>query len=273
MGWMASKPQTARPLEPDPWVRAEVSREDVARALLAGGMAGVVSHDRPNVIWKLSRLCEGDEDSQFGLTGVDELAFEEVLRLMAQAGGIDADPTVRHGVVRVDPEVLIERLELAGDRLAEAARAGARIVLATGHPDGPNILYAAVGRLMEEHGAEVITPAEGRDFKHRGRRRRIDYADRVAVMSNGVRGVHTHSPHAMEMILAADRPDLVLADHGFAGAAIEAGVDTVSVADVNDPALVVAEAKGRGGPVIVMDDNVEPEDYWPCFQVIASRFA
>jgi hypothetical protein len=76
----------------------------------------------------------------------------------------------------------------------------------------------------------------------------------------------------MERMLEVATPDLVFADHGFAGAAIEAGVDTVSIADINDPALVVARSQGRAGPVVVMDDNVQPEAYWPCFQVLASRF-
>jgi hypothetical protein len=63
----------------------------------------------------------------------------------------------------------------------------------------------------------------------------------------------------------------VLADHGFAGAAIDAGVETLSVADVNDPALIVAKAQGRTDVVVVMDDNVAPGDYWPCFQAAAAR--
>ena len=75
----------------------------------------------------------------------------------------------------------------------------------------------------------------------------------------------------MNRILDAETPDLVFADHGFAGAGIERGVDTLAIADVNDPALVVARAQGRCGPVIVMDDNVSPESYWPCFQAIVSR--
>jgi hypothetical protein len=83
---------------------------------------------------------------------------------------------------------------------------------------------------------------------------------------------HTHRPDAMHRMLADERPDLVLADHGFAGAAIEAGVDTVSVADVNDPALLVAKAQGRTGVVIVMDDHVAPDAYWPCFQAAAAAF-
>jgi hypothetical protein len=48
-------------------------------------------------------------------------------------------------------------------------------------------------------------------------------------------------------------------------------VDTLAIADVNDPALVVARAQARCGPLIVMDDNVSPESYWPCFQAIVSR--
>ena len=69
----------------------------------------------------------------------------------------------------------------------------------------------------------------------------------------------------MHRILEAERPDLVLADHGFAGAAIEAGVETISIADVNDPALLVARAQGRTEHVLVFDDHVDPNDYWPVF--------
>jgi hypothetical protein len=75
----------------------------------------------------------------------------------------------------------------------------------------------------------------------------------------------------MDRMLDDATPDLVFADHGFAGAAIERGVDAVSIADVNDPALLVAQAQGRTRTVIVMDDNVAPQAYWPCFQAIAAR--
>jgi hypothetical protein len=91
------------------------------------------------------------------------------------------------------------------------------------------------------------------------------------VLTDQASARHTHSPDAMNRILDAETPDLVFADHGLAGAAIERGVDTLAIADVNDPALVVARAQGRCGPVIVMDDNVSPESYWPCFQAIVSR--
>ncbi len=55
------------------------------------------------------------------------------------------------------------------------------------------------------------------------------------MVTDGERPRHTHWPEAMRRMLADERPDLVIADHGLAGAAIEAGVETLSIADVNDP--------------------------------------
>jgi hypothetical protein len=92
------------------------------------------------------------------------------------------------------------------------------------------------------------------------------------MVTDAERPRHTHRPDAMERILAEERPDLVVADHGFAGAAIEARVETMSVADVNDPALIVAKAQGRTEVVVVLDDHVPAEAYWPCFQGVAGRF-
>jgi hypothetical protein len=90
------------------------------------------------------------------------------------------------------------------------------------------------------------------------------------MLTDGLEPRHTHWPHAMWRMLDRARPDLVVADHGMAGAAIEADVETVSIADVNDPALIVAKAQGRTEIVVVMDDHVEPDAYWPCFQAIAA---
>jgi hypothetical protein len=91
------------------------------------------------------------------------------------------------------------------------------------------------------------------------------------MLTDDERPLHTHDGDVMTRILAEATPDLVLADHGFAGAAIERGIEAISIADVNDPALLVAREQGRTEVVIVMDDNVEPDAYWPCFQVIAAR--
>jgi hypothetical protein len=273
MDEMASKPHPGVLSEPHAWIRGEQERETLRRALLDSGAAGVNSHDRPNVLWKIKRLCDGDPDSQFGISGVSGRPFEEVLRLVAEASGIDGDVTLRHGLVMVDPDRVLESFEAIGGRLALAADRGERVLLATGHPTGLPLLYQETGKLLADHGAKVIRPLESFMWHDdQGRRRQIRYFAGVAMLTDRASTLHTHSPDAMERMLKEMTPDLVFADHGFAGAAIEAGVETVSIADVNDPALVVARAQGRAGPVAVMDDNVEPESYWPCFQVIASRF-
>jgi hypothetical protein len=68
----------------------------------------------------------------------------------------------------------------------------------------------------------------------------------------------------MELVLEqAGEVDLVVGDHGWAGAAAERGIDVVAVADINDPALAMAKAEGRVGVVLGMDDNVLPAAYDP----------
>jgi hypothetical protein len=179
-------------------------------------------------------------------------------------------------VVIVDPDRVLDACAEAGERLAMAARRGERVLMATGHPSGLLQLYQEVGRLLVDRGAKLVRPLDGFTWEVEEpslrRRRQIRYFRGVAVLTDRASSLHTHSPEAMERMLDDTVPDLVVADHGLAGAAIEAGVDTVGVADVNDPALVVARAQGRTGPVIVMDDNVQPDTYWPCFQAIASAF-
>jgi Phosphatase len=269
---VASKAHLPPFAEPDPWIPGRFPRDRLLTALVSSGVAGVNSHDRPNVLWKIRRLVQGDPDSQFGLSGVGSIPAEEVLRLVAEASGIDRDPSLLHGPVRVDPERVLEACEEIGQRLAVSAERGERVLLATGHPTGLPLLYQETGRLLVDAGAKLVRPLEGFTWKEGRRRREIRYFQGVAMLTDRASALHTHGSEAMERMLAEVTPDLVFADHGFAGAAIEAGVPTVSIADVNDPALVVAHAQGRAGPVVVMDDNVQPEDYWPCFQAIASQF-
>jgi hypothetical protein len=269
----ASQPHLLRLPKPDErWVPRPYPREELLDALIEGGMAGVVTHPMDNVLWKIGLLCDGDAGSQFGLSGVDVLGEAEVLRIVAEASGFEVDPSRRFGPVRVDPDPVLEACEGVGDRLALACRRGERMILATGHPTGLPLLYMEVGRELVKRGVTLLTPFDGRQWEEGRRgRREIRYFHSVAMLIGHGSALHTHSAEPMERMLDEARPDLVFADHGFAGGAIEAGIDTVSIADVNDPALIVAKAQGRTEHVIVMDDNVRPEAYWPCFQAICSR--
>jgi hypothetical protein len=270
----APEPNLARLPKPDErWQPRAYPREELLQAILHGGMSGVVSHPLDNVLWKIGLLCDGDERSQFGLTGVDALSEAEVLELVARESGWTPDPTARFGPFRVVAEYVLDACERVGDRLALACERGESAILATGHPTGLPLLYIEVGRELQRRGVELLTPFEGQPFQDaRHGHREIRYFHKVAMLVGHGSALHTHSSRPMELMLAeGPRPDLVFADHGFAGAAIEAGIDTVSIADVNDPALIVAKAQGRTEAVVVMDDNVRPESYWPCFQAIVAR--
>jgi hypothetical protein len=119
----------------------------------------------------------------------------------------------------------------------------------------------------------VLTPASGWAYEvetPRGAERRsIRYIEGVAALAAGASLHHTHDAEPMRAILrdlSADGgswPDLVRADHGWAGAAGQAGIDTVGFADCNDPALFAGEAEGKVHTVVPLDDNVLPDHYTP----------
>jgi len=266
----------ARLPEPDArWEPAPVDRDELARALVAGGVAGTATHPLDNVRGNALLLNEGDPDKLFGLSGLPgAFDLDAILDLIAAEAGAPIDHEARYGPVDIRPEPILSTWGSLGDRLARAARAGERLLVATGHPVGLSLLYRAVAGLAAGHGAEVVATPAG--IRWRDRRLPHDWFvegwDGVAMITDGHEPRHTHGPAAMERILDRVRPDLVLADHGFAGAAIEAGVETLSIADVNDPALILAKAQDRTEVVVVMDDHVAPDAYWPCLQIVASRF-
>jgi hypothetical protein len=263
------------PTPDERWEPRRVEREELARALLAGGVAGTATHPLDNVRGNALLLNEGDPDKQFGLSGLaGAFDLDAILDLVAAEAGAPIDHDTRDGPVDIRPEPILAACYALGDRLVRAASAGERLLVATGHPIGLSLLYRAIARVAAQHGAEVVPTPRGirwRDpwLPHDWL---VEDWDGLAMVTDGHEPRHTHSPAAMERILDAVTPDLVLADHGFAGAAIEAGVETVSIADVNDPALILAKALGRTEVVVVMDDHVAPDAYWPCLQAVAARF-
>ena len=267
----------ARRLPPldDRWAVRPHTRDELLEGLRAGKAAGVAAHPLDNVRRNIQLLVEQDPDKLFGMSELPgRLGLDEILDLVESEAGAPIDRAARFGPVHIQPEPILAACQALGDRLASAALGGERVLVATGHPNGLDVLYRELARLMGERGAKLLHPADGAVVQEPGRPApwRIRYLGDVGLVTDEVAPKHSHAGDAMRRMLADERPDLVLADHGFAGAAIEAGVEAVSVADVNDPALIVAKAQGRTKVVVVMDDNVNADDYWPCFQAVAARF-
>lgn len=213
-------------------------------------------------------MAEAEPYYLFGLV-LGDWTFDEVFALMVKKCGINPDPAYTRGADTIDPDLTIDALDAVAERLAGAAARRETVLLATGHPGGLLPVYLALARALAASGCRVLTPAEGwsydADTAHGRRRRRIRYIEAVATLGDGGGLQHTHDPHPMRAILVAAPvwPDLVIADHGWAGAAGEAGVATIGFADCNDPGLFAGEAEDKIEAVVPLDDNVLPGHYTP----------
>jgi hypothetical protein len=258
------------------WEPRPYPREQLVQALDAGGVAGPAGHPHHNVFGNIRKLVEHDPDKLFGLSNMPEpFGFEDIVRIVGEASGVPIDALATEGSPDIDAGAVLDACEQVGERLAQAARRRERVLFATGHPGDLDPLYGAIAELAAAGGARIARPSDGISWRDSGFSHHwtIAYHGAVGMVTDGERPRHTHRPDPMEVMLTAEHPDLVVADHGFAGAAIEAGIETLSIADVNDPALIVAKAQGRTEVVVVLDDHVLPENYWPCFQSVAARFS
>ena len=261
------------PLAEDDWTPRSVDRTALERALLAGGVAGTATHPIDNVRGNIQKLLDHDPDKEFGLTGLQEgMTLDRVLGLVERAAGSPIDRNARFGPVEIRARPIVDESVAAGQRLARASENGETLVFATGHPTGLAYLYHELAGELARRGASILILGRGVRWREPGRDHDwfIEHHDGVAMLSDGRAPRHTHRPDAMERMLAEGRPDLVFADHGFAGAAIEAGVETISIADVNDTALLVAKEQGRTEHVLVFDDHVDPNAYWPVFVALTA---
>ena len=255
------------------WSPRRISREELERALLTGMVAGWASHPLDNVRGNAQMLLDRDPDKEFGMTGLQEqMTLDRILGLVETAAGAPIDREARYGPVDIRPGPIVDACLAAGERLALACEGGETVVLATGHPVGLAHLYHELAGFLAAQGARVSSQGAGARWpEHRlDHDWVVDQWDGVVVLTDGSEPRHTHWPYAMHRVLEVGPVDLVVADHGFAGAAIEAGIETISIADVNDPALLVARAQGRTEHVLVFDDHVEPDAYWPVFQALVA---
>ncbi len=249
--------------------------------LVASRIAGDVATARENNLENFARFSRGEPLYLLGLKPQGDWTPESVLALMAKRCGVSPDPGLTHGQDTIDPDRTIERLDAMASRLAQAAQRRERVLVATGHPIGLRPTHTAVAAALGRVGCVILTPAAGwrhPDGTPYGSTGALGYLDNMAAMfRDDGRPRHTHSPLPMLAVLdelantGEDPPDLVVADHGWAGAAGQAGIDSMGFADCNDPALFVGEAEGRVLVSVPLDDNVEPQLYAPLTRYLLER--
>ncbi|NGO78962.1 phosphatase [Streptomyces sp. YC504] len=243
------------------------SREALVDHLVRTRIAGDVATPRENNLSHYRKLSNGDRHYWLGIDLGDRWTDEQdVLAVMAERCGVIDDPAHRHGQDTIDPELTVAGLERMAARLRKAADAQERVLFATGHPGSLLDVHRATAEAMRRAGCEIVripgglVADEGYVFQ---------FAD-IAVFERGASIWHTHSPEPMNAILDAlehegsPLPDLVVADHGWAGRAGQRGIDSVGYADCNDPALFLGEAEGIVQVTVPLDDHVlDPRFYEP----------
>jgi hypothetical protein len=242
------------------------TRAELIAHVAATRIAGDVATARASNLANIDKMLARDDDYWFGVELAHEWTAAEVLDVMARRVGIDPDPTRTTGTDRIDPERCVDALDEAAELIARTARDRGRVLLATGHPTGLLETYMTLARALAAAGCEIVTPlAERQVTVPPGLSRRIRYLGGVATIGTGGDLLHTHAPEPMLAILEAQpRPaDLVVADHGWAGAAGARGLEVVGFADTNDPALFVAAEQKDVAVVVPLDDNVAPVHYEP----------
>ena len=219
-------------------------------------------------------LLDRDPDKEFGLTGLqDGRSLDSILDLVEKAAGAPIEREARSGPVEIRPEPIVDACLAAGERLRKAAEAHERVVLATGHPVGLAYLYHELAAWLATNGADVRTPAGGA----RWREPRLDQATGRSSTGIASRCCPTRASPATRTgptrCIASWTPSLRTSSSPIMASPVprsKPASSTIAIADVDDPALLVAQDQGRLEHVLVFDDHVDPNDYWPVFLALAT---
>ncbi len=276
---MSRRPRRNRPPrldEPPPRRPAEAEAEDDApagakpaspsRRLVAGRVAGPHPElGRAEVEAIVGRLVSGAPDAALGLD-LGRVSRDEAYGALDAIWGWSADSAR----AAIDPARTLEAASVAAGLLADAAVPGARIALATGRPAALLPLYRAIGAAATAAGADVVgcehQSVEG------AAEQALWWHDGVAVVSDGLSILADDGLRAgPEWLFAVGRPKLVIADHGFAGAAIADGHQTIALADLDALALGVAARRGLSVCLVPLHDGRSPSAYTVLLEFLAPK--
>ncbi len=247
------------------------SSSQYADVLLRAGVAGTnTSHGAENNLYKIDLLLEGDPTQTFGMEELLEgVSFEEAYGAVTRQTGYPPDAEETEGSGCIDPARTAAGLVEAGERIRAVAEGGGSFVFATGHPGALLSYYLDLAAWVRDLGGKaLIAWTDGRYERNT----MLDWVGAVGVLGDGASLRHTHDAGPMlDLLRELDGIDLVVADHGFAGAAVAAGIPVVSIMDTNDPGLAVVADRGADLTVVPMDDNRPQRSYASALEVLAGK--
>jgi hypothetical protein len=235
--------------------------DKLRRSLVKSGITGEIgSHGAKTNLDSIDRLLKLDPYVTFGIDTVNEAVRQRqvdhaaVIKVMADALGTTIDRFQQPGPGYIDPQWTATKLSLMLDRLTESAQKRRLFLLATSHPGSLLTYYSMLGRFVAKQGGTVYRVQQPFQV---GEYRWFDQVDGVHVLSDEGNLMHTHDSGGFAHFLRgmSQKPDVIVADHGYAGAAINAGIYTISIHDVDDPGIPLAEHLGSNVLIVPMNDN------------------
>lgn len=256
-------------------MRRPVDRTTLAHALEAARITGEVATPRENNLSHIHRFLAQEKQFDFGVALTREWDYDSVFALMVDRCGLRPETDFVEGVDTISTERCIDALEQLAAAIGDVTRAGGEILFATGHPAGLLPVHMAMAAAAEAHGARIAhqasavpVPGIGGDCRQ---------INRVWTWHQHGGTPHTHLTEPMHALLdditrrGGQTPDLIVADHGWAGAASTRGLRTLGYADCNDPALFVAEAQESIEVTVPLDDDVVPYLYEPLIDYVLEQ--
>jgi hypothetical protein len=229
-------------------LRAELKHQHVAGRSTRFG--------REEVVGLMRRVVQGAPPALLGLSPSPGLALEHVEAAVDAVYGWEGDgPRARIG-----PGRTVDGFTAAAARVLEVARSGARITFATARPASLLPVYRRLAARAGAEGAVVLDCGETPGFGPSGRR--VRWVDHVAVLTDGAALLAEAPAEATdEWLFTLPRPDLVVADHTYAGVASASGLEVIAFADLDAVAFAVAAWQGRAIRVVPLDDRRPPDAY------------
>ena len=166
-----------------------------------------------------------------------EADYDEIAAIMAASLGLSDEQFASNEPPYIAPELTARGLLELRNRLERAAAAGECVLFATNHPGSLLGFHLALAGRLVDAGGRLISlesPVAAPE------RRWLDDVGGVIMLSDEGNLMHAHTGNGFAALVTKLSPALVVADHGFAMDAINAGIPTVAIFDVDDPALAVA---------------------------------
>ncbi len=237
-------------------------RKRVTDAVLESGVAGEIKDHNQEMTHKaVVQMLAGNPYFSFGIKSVakasgHKLNAKTAKQWMSEALGISLKRFEKNGPSYIDPDLTVERLHDMMGVIDEAILNRRRILMATGHPGSMLQFYLRLEQYIRDHQEEQLMVTLDKSWRV-SEFNWIDCVGSVLVVCDVGSLLHTHDHEPMDQVLKylKGNVDLVIADHGFAGSAVNAGIKTIGLHDVDDPAIPIAERLGQDVLPIPINDN------------------